>query len=674
MYFKVKYIMDNTLQAKKLRELLNQYSYHYYILDNPIVPDAEYDRLFRELLNLEEQYPELKSPDSPTQRVGSTPLTSFPSIKHAIPMLSLDNGFSVEDLNNFDRRIREKTKELAIEYVAEPKIDGLAVSLRYEKGILVQAATRGDGETGEGITENVRTISSVSLSLRGENIPDVLEVRGEIYMPIASFEKLNQGLIKEEKKPFANPRNAAAGSIRQLDSKITAKRALAIFHYGLGEIQGWIPPASHFEIIQQLSHWGLRTCPLIEVVQNLEACQAYYQKMGNKRAGLEYEIDGIVYKVNRLNWQKELGFVSRAPRWALAYKFPAQEELTILEAVDFQVGRTGVLTPVARLKPVTVGGVCVSNATLHNMDEIRRKDLHIGDWVIIRRAGDVIPEVVSAIVEKRPDNIKAIILPQHCPVCGSDVEHLTGVSAARCSGGLYCPAQRKEALIHFASRKAMNIEGLGDKLIEQLVDAEFVRHADDLYRLSFEKLLSLERMGEKSAHNLLDAIEVSKETSFPRFLFSLGIPEIGQTTALNLANHFREINLLRQANKEALLNVPEVGDIVADNILTFFQQAHNNEVIDALLALGIHWPQIANLENSEHRLKNKTIVLTGSFQNLSREEATEKLQALGARVSNSVSKKTNFVVAGSEAGSKLEKAQALGVPVKDEAWLITLLS
>jgi DNA ligase (NAD+) len=669
-----------------LRCLLNEYSYQYYVLDEPTVPDAEYDRLFQELLTLEAQCPELKTPDSPTQRVGAPPVKFFPSIKHAVPMLSLENGFTPEDLLDFDRKVRERLEDKLpsnspltgggqmVAYVGEPKIDGLAVSLRYEKGILVQAVTRGDGETGEAITENVRTISSASLQLRGEKIPDVLEVRGEIYMPIASFEKLNQGLLQEGKKPFANPRNAAAGSVRQLDSKITAQRSLAIFHYAVGEVVGWTPPETHHELLQQLKAWGLRTCPEIQLLQSFKECQAYYAHLSAERSGLGYEIDGVVYKVNRLDWQKELGFVSRAPRWALAYKFPAQEEMTVLEAVDFQVGRTGVLTPVARLRPVTVGGVSVSNATLHNMNEIARKDVRIGDVVIVRRAGDVIPEVVGPVLAKRAASVQVIKLPAQCPVCQSTVIVLEELAAARCSGGLYCPAQCKEALIHFASRRAMDIEGLGDKLVEQLVDVGLVKHANDLYQLSLAKLLELDRMGEKSAQNLLTAIEQSKQTTFARFLFALGIREIGQTTALHLANYFGELTSLRSANRDTLLQVSEVGEIAASSIIAFFEQPHNNEVIDALIQLGVQWPSVLAKSTRELPLKDRTFVLTGTFESLSREEATEKLQALGARVSGSVSKKTTAVIAGAEAGSKLEKAQALGVAIKDEAWLVGLLN
>jgi DNA ligase (NAD+) len=662
-------------RAAELRRLLNEYNYQYHVLDAPTVPDAEYDRLFRELVDLENTYPDLKTLDSPTQRVGHAILKKFPEIKHSIPMLSLENAFNDEELTAFDKRVRERLKqtEAIIEYVCEPKLDGVAVSLRYEEGVLVQAATRGDGETGEGITENIRTIATATLHLRGKSIPKVLEVRGEVYIPKADFETLNKNLGKENKKIFANPRNAAAGSVRQLDPSITARRPLAIFHYSIGEVEGWEVPETHQAVLTQLKQWGLRVCPEIKVEEGAEGCKDYYEAIGKKRLGLPYEIDGVVYKVNRLDSQKSLGFVSRAPRWALAHKFPAQEEMTVLEAVDFQVGRTGVLTPVARLKPTLVGGVIVSNATLHNMDEITRKDLRIGDYVIIRRAGDVIPEVASVILERRPLHTQKITLPTRCPVCDSAIIQGEGEAAARCSGALYCPAQRKESLAHFASRKAMNIDGLGDKIIEQLVEQALVQHPDDLYGLSLEKLLSLERMGEKSAQNLLGAIEASKQTTLARFLFALGIREVGQTTALNLANHFGNLNALRAASVEQLLEVKDIGEVMANSIHTFFKQSHNQEVINALIQKGVHWDDIKIQEKAALPLVGQTFVLTGTLMHLSREEATEKLQALGATVSGSVSSKTTAVIAGEEAGSKLAKAQQWGIPIHDEEWLKALL-
>ncbi len=662
-------------RVAELSKLLHEYNYQYHVLDAPTVPDVEYDRLFRELQQLEQQYPQLKISNSPTQRVGSEALSTFPAIEHPIPMLSLDNCFSAEELLAFNKRIHDRLNAAEkIEYNCEPKVDGLAVSIRYEKGLLVQATTRGDGTTGEGVTENVRTISSVPLQLRGKDIPRILEVRGEIYIPKQDFNELNQRLAQLDKKTFANPRNAAAGSIRQLDPKITASRPLSIFFYAWGEIDGWTLPATHAEVLEQFKLWGLRVCPENKVVKDVLGCEQFYNHILKKRDQLAYEIDGVVYKVNTLALQKKLGFVSRAPRWAIAHKFPAQEELTVLEAVDFQVGRTGVLTPVARLKPVHVGGVVVSNATLHNMDEIIRKDVRIGDTVIIRRAGDVIPEVVGSIMKHRPNGAKPIRLPKSCPVCGSEIIHLEGVAAARCSGGLYCRAQRKEAIKHFAMRKAMNIDGLGDKIVEQLVDSQLVDHVDDLYKLTVQQVARLERMAEKSAQNLIAALEKSKSTTLARFLFALGIREVGQTTAVNLTKHFATLDAIRHASIEALQNVPDIGEVVAQSIHAFFQQPHNNEVIDSLVKLGIHWPAMPASSSQTMPLAGHTYVLTGTMNSLSREEAKEKLETLGAKVSNSVSKKTTAVIAGEAAGSKLTKAQELGVPVKDESWLKELLN
>lgn len=661
-------------RAAELRSLIHEYSYQYYVLDDPTVPDATWDRLFHELKALETAYPELQTLDSPTHRVGAPALAKFSQLTHRVPMLSLDNCFSATDALAFDKRIHDRLKmDSAIEYTCEPKLDGLAVSLIYEEGVLVAAATRGDGQVGENITENVRTIKTVTLRLRGNNIPKRLEVRGEVFMPKLDFQALNNDLETAGLKTFANPRNAAAGSLRQLDPKITASRPLALYSYSLGEVEGWELPATHAEVLEQFKFWGLRVCEENRVVEGIDACLEFYKQIHQRRAGLAYEIDGVVYKVNHLNLQRELGFISRAPRWAIAHKFPAQEELTVLKAVDFQVGRTGVLTPVARLEPVQVGGVTVSNATLHNMDEIARKDIRIGDTVLVRRAGDVIPEVVSSVKEQRSKSVKKIVLPTACPVCGSEVIVLESVSAARCSGEWHCPAQRKEMIKHFVSRKAMDIEGLGSQLVEQLVDAKLVKRADDLYRLDFESLMNLERMGEKSVQNLLAAIEASKKTTLAKFIYALGIREVGQTTALNLAKHFGSLMALSEADSETLQTVQDIGEVVARSVVKFFEGADNNKVIQGLIKAGVHWPEYKK-SASQETLKGKTFVLTGTLTQLTREEATEKLQALGATVSSSISKKTDFLVAGAAAGSKLAKAEALGVAVKDEDWLMDLLN
>lgn len=653
-----------------LQKLLNEYNYQYYVLDAPTVPDSEYDRLFQELVQLEAEHPRLKTPESASQRVGSVALKAFPPVKHAVPMLSLENGFNQDDLIAFDKRIHERLKiEAPIEYICEPKLDGLAVSLRYENGKLVQAATRGDGETGEGILENVKTLRAVPLRLRGENWPQILEVRGEIFMPIAGFKKLNEGLAQAGKKTFINPRNAAAGSIRQLDPRIAAQRPLDIFYYGIGEVTGWNLPDTHQALLTQLAEWGFRICPFIQFTTGVAGCERYYEEIGARRQTLPYEIDGVVYKVNSLEAQQSLGFVSRAPRWALAHKFPAQEQVTQLKKVSFQVGRTGVVTPVASVEPVFVGGAWVSHATLHNREEIARKDLQLGDYVIIRRAGDVIPEIVAPILERRSPEVQPIVFPENCPVCHSAILFLEDYAAARCSGGLFCPAQRKESLKHFASRQAMNIEGLGDKLIEQLVDQHKVHHADDLYRLTQTDLLALERMGEKSAHNVLAAIEKSKSTTLPRFLLALGIKEVGQTTALKLAQHFKTLDAIKEASVEDLLQVRDIGQIGADSIVTFFQQPHNQAVIAALLSQGITWPALPE-KNLSQPLAGQIVVLTGTLSYFSRETAREKLEALGAQVAGSVSAKTTCVVAGENAGSKLNKAKQLGIPIYDEAWLL----
>ena len=656
-------------RVAELRETINELNFQYYSQDEPGASDAEYDRLFAELKTLESQYPELQTVDSPTQRVGAAPLAKFTQITHSLPMLSLDNVFDERELTAFDQRVKDRlNSDQNITYVAEPKLDGLAISIRYENGVLVYAATRGDGTVGEDVTANVKTIRNVPLKLQGDNIPDVVELRGEIYMPKAGFERLNEQQLAEGKKIFVNPRNAAAGSLRQLDSQITASRPLALYCYSLGDVEGIERPESHQQAMAMIAEWGGAVCPEIQVLHDVNACFEYLHQLAEKRPELPYEIDGIVFKVNDTNLQNRLGFVSRAPRWAIAYKFPAQEEMTQVEAIEIQVGRTGALTPVARLKPVFVGGVTVSNATLHNEDEVRRKDVRIGDTVIVRRAGDVIPEVVGVVVAKRPDNAIEFVMPTQCPVCDSDVERAEGEAVARCSGGLYCAAQRKEALKHFASRKAMDIDGLGDKLVEQLVDAELVKDPADLFQLTVEQLMGLERMGEKSASNLVAALQAAKQTKFARFLYALGIREVGEATARSLSLHFLDLPSLKQATEAQLLEIEDVGPVVAQHIVTFFEQPHNLEVIDRLLASGIDWPE-EQPAFADSELNGKTIVLTGTLVNFSRSEAKEKLLALGAKVAGSVSAKTDFVVAGSDAGSKLTKAESLGITVVDEAQL-----
>lgn len=665
--------MNNTfLRIKKLRAEINQHNYRYYVLDEPSVPDAEYDRLMRELEKLETEYPSLITPDSPTQRVGTTPSIAFQEVTHKIPMLSLENAFTEEEVKAFDKRIHERLEnDATIEYCCEPKMDGLAISLMYENGVLTQAATRGDGYTGEDVTANIRTIRAIPLHLQGKDYPKELEVRGEVYMAKEDFEALNKYAEQHDEKVFANPRNAAAGSLRQLDPKVTSQRHLKFFCYGVGIFADKHLPKTQFELLSQLHEWGLPVSKLIKVVKGVQACLGYHDYIAKQREKLPFEIDGVVYKVNRYDLQKELGFVSRAPRWAVAHKFPAQEELTQVEAVEFQVGRTGALTPVARLKPVFVGGVTVSNATLHNMDEIERKDVRVGDTVIIRRAGDVIPEVVSVIKDKRPAHTKKIALPKHCPVCGSDVIKPEGESVARCTGGLYCSAQRKEAIKHFASRKAMNIDGLGDKLVEQFIDEKLIQNVADLYTLTQEQLENLERMGEKSAQNLLAAIAKSKKTTLQRFIYALGVREVGEATALNLAQHFGDINKIQEADEEALQTVVDIGPVVAANIAAFFHQSHNLEIIKRLIHDGVHWPAIAPA--GEQPLIGQTFVLTGTLESMTRDEATAQLQKLGAKVSGSVSKKTSYVVAGSEAGSKLKNAEELGVKILDEKEFLRLL-
>lgn len=663
----------NINRAAKLREQINYHNYRYYVLDDPEIPDAEYDRLFRKLQELESQYPELVTADSPTQRVGAKPLSSFGEVRHAVPMLSLGNAFSDEEVEAFAKRITDRLETTNIQFVAEPKLDGLAISLIYESGVLIRAATRGDGVTGEDVTQNVRTIHSVPLHLVGKNYPDVLEVRGEVYMPKAGFEDLNKRQKANNEKVFANPRNAAAGSLRQLDSRITASRPLSIFCYGVGQVEGGKLPDRHSNILDRLKDWGFRVCPETKMVKGIKGCIDYYKKISSLRSKLPYEIDGVVYKVDRIDQQEKLGFVSRAPRWAIAHKFPAQEELTKLLAIDVQVGRTGALTPVARLEPVEVGGVTVTNATLHNQDEIERMDVRVGDTVVVYRAGDVIPKVASVITSRRPKNTRKFKMPKHCPECGSDIVRIEGEAVMRCSGGLYCPAQRKEAIKHFASRRAMDIEGLGDKLVDQLVDTGLINDVSDLFSLKLEELAGLERMAKKSAQNLLNALEKCKSTTLARFVFSLGIREVGEATALNLANHFGNIKSLMRVGVEELQTVQDVGPVVASHIVTFFQQKHNLEVIEKLLKAGVKWSDVEVVDVSKLPLAGKTVVLTGTLSSLTRDVAKEQLQQLGAKVAGSVSKKTDLVIAGEAAGSKLDKANSLGIEVIDEKDFMKLL-
>ncbi len=656
----------------QLRSEIEEHLYRYHVLDAPTISDAAYDQLFRELEQLEAAHPEYVTPDSPTQRVGAKPLAGFGEIRHRVAMLSLENAFSESEVQAFWQRINDRFPHIkSIDLTCEPKLDGVAVNLHYEKGKLIYAATRGDGETGEDITSNVRTIRMIPLHLRGTHLPEVLDVRGEIYISKKGFAALNEAAVRRDEKIFANPRNAAAGSLRQLDPKITAKRPLEFFAHGVGEMSGVDLPTAHFDCMRMLQAWGLRVSPDLIKVADSEGCLNYYQAMQARRAHLPYEIDGVVYKVNDYKIQQNLGFVARAPRWAIAHKFPAEEVMTTLLAVEFQVGRTGALTPVARLAPVAVAGVMVSNATLHNMDEIKRKDIHIGDKVMVRRAGDVIPEVVGVAV-RHAHHALEIHLPTMCPVCHSHVEHIAGEAVARCSGGLFCPAQRVQAILHFASRRAMDIVGLGDKLVEQLVAEGMISTIADLYHLTLSQLAQLERMAEKSADNLLAALDKSRTTTLARFLFSLGIREVGEATARQLAEHFRSLDALMIADTPALEQVADVGPIVARHIVAFFAEKHNVKVINDLRAAGVHWPALP-ARVSSGKLIGKTFVLTGTLNTLARDEAKEKLQALGAKVAGSVSAKTDFVVAGSDAGSKLAKAEALGVKVMDEAALLELL-
>lgn len=664
-------------QITQLRTTLRHHEYLYHVLDTPEIPDAEYDRLMAELRSLEDAHPELITPDSPTQRVGAAPLSEFTQVRHEVPMLSLDNAFDEASYLAFNKRVQDRLKSAeAITFCCELKLDGLAVSLLYEDGVLVRAATRGDGTTGENITANVRTIRSIPLKLRGENIPRRLEVRGEVFLPQAGFEKINEEARRTGGKIFANPRNAAAGSLRQLDPRITAKRPLTFFCYGVGLLDGGELPASHHARLQQFKEWGLPVSDRIRLCNTPEEVLAFYHQVEAERPKLGFDIDGVVIKVDSLALQETLGFVARAPRWAVAFKFPAQEQMTFVRDVEFQVGRTGAITPVARLEPVQVAGVLVSNATLHNADEIERLGLRIGDRVVIRRAGDVIPQVVGVVESERPENTSEIVFPTHCPVCGSDVERVEGEAVARCTGGLICGAQRKEALKHFVSRRALDVDGMGDKIIDQLVEKEYVHTPADLFQLTTGKLTGLDRMGPKSAQNVVDALEKAKETTFARFLYALGIREVGEATAAGLAAHFSTLDALIAASIEDLQKVPDVGIVVATHTFNFFAEESNREVIRQLTEeAGVHWPApvIIKAEEIDSPFAGKTVVLTGSLSIMSRDDAKARLVALGAKVAGSVSKKTDLVIAGEAAGSKLVKAQELGIDVIDEAEMIRLL-
>ena len=655
-------------QIDTLRQDLRRYEYEYHVLDNPTIPDAEYDRLFHQLKALEAAHPELITADSPTQRVGAKPLSGFAQIRHEIPMLSLDNAFSDEEFYAFVKRIEDRLIRLPepLTFCCEPKLDGLAVSILYVNGVLTQAATRGDGTTGEDITANIRTIRNIPLQLLMDNPPARLEVRGEVFMPHAGFERLNQQALEKGEKTFANPRNAAAGSLRQLDPKITSKRPLVLNAYGIGIAEGVDLPNTHYDRLQWLKSIGIPVNPEIRLCNGTDEVLDFYRDIQNKRSSLGYDIDGTVLKINDIALQEKLGFISKAPRWAIAYKFPAQEELTRLNDVEFQVGRTGAITPVAKLEPVFVAGVTVSNATLHNSDEIERLDIAIGDTVVIRRAGDVIPQIIGVLHERRPADARPIIFPKTCPVCDSAIVRIEGEAVARCTGGLFCAAQRKEALKHFVSRKAMDIDGVGGKLIEQLVDRELIHTPADLFKLDLTTLTRLERMGAKSAENALASLEKAKNTTLARFIFALGIREVGEATALNLANHFKTLEALQNADLEALQQVPDVGEVVANRILAFWHEPHNVAVVNDLIAQGVHWETVETKEVTENRFKGKTVVLTGTLTQMGRNEAKALLQDMGAKVSGSVSAKTDFVIAGDAAGSKLTKAQELGVTVLTE--------
>ncbi|WP_455211986.1 NAD-dependent DNA ligase LigA [Kaarinaea lacus] len=662
-------------RINELREQINHHNYLYYVLDSPEIPDAEFDKLFRELQSLEQQHPDLIIPDSPTQRVGAHPLKEFGEVQHQIPMLSLGNAMDEEEVRNFGRRVTELLKESdvdRIEYTAEPKLDGLAISVVYENGHLMRAATRGDGFTGEDVTQNVRTIKSVPLKLVGKDYPEILEVRGEVYMPKAGFLALNEKQEAAGEKIFANPRNAAAGSLRQLDSSITATRPLAMYCYGVGRVEGIQLPNHHSEILKCLRQWGLRVCPEIKLVTGIKGCLKYFEDISQRRERLEYEIDGVVYKVDRIDQQQTLGFVSRAPRWAIAHKFPAQEAMTQVLGIEVSVGRTGALTPVAKLKPVDVGGVTVSNATLHNEDEIERLDVRVGDTVVIYRAGDVIPKVDRVIPSLRPKHTRNFHMPKQCPVCGSEVERREGEAITRCTGGLFCAAQRKNSIKHFNSRRAMDVDGMGDKLVDQLVDKGLIHDAADMYSLSKGQLAGLERMADKSAQNILDALEKSKSTTLARFIYALGIRDVGEATAQALAKHFSDLEALMKADEGTLQQIPDVGPVVADSIVNFFHQKHNRDVIHKLINAGVHWPTVKPAKTEELPLQGKTFVITGTLS-MKRDELKDRLQSLGAKVTGSVSKSTDYVVVGEDPGSKFDKAQKLGIAIVDEPAILKLL-
>ena len=697
-------------RLRSLRDTLNHHNYLYYVLDAPEIPDSEYDKLFRELLELERAFPDLLTRDSPSQRVGATPLREFGEARHVVPMLSLDNAFSEDEVRAFDTRVRERLGDDGpVAYAAEPKLDGLAINLTYEHGVLSRGATRGDGSVGEDVTPNVRTIASIPLRLQGRGYPAALEVRGEIYMPKKAFEDLNRLQLERGEKPFANPRNAAAGGLRQLDSRLTAARQLEFFAYAWGEVRDGTWPDTHSQTLARWRGWGLRTNPENRVVYGVQGCLEYFRKMSGRRASLPYQIDGVVYKVDRLDWQQRLGFVAHAPRWAVAHKFPAEEASTRIRAVEFQVGRTGTLTPVARLEPVFVGGATVSNATLHNMDEVLRKDVRVGDTVIVRRAGDVIPEIVGVVASARAKDAKPVEVPAKCPVCGAHVERETRertrqgktvieeLAAWRCTGRLACPAQLAQAILHFAGRRALDIEGLGEKLVEQLIAEKLLRSPADIYALSHAQLAALERMGDKSAENLLAGIAKSKSTTLARFVYALGIPEVGEVTAQTLANHFGSLDglqqtalqyaaalaqarraadraLIRNLANNALRQVPDIGPEAAASLAQFFGEPHNQSVIQALRAAGVHWPHGVRRGAEAGRLQGKSFVLTGTLAGMSREQATERIQALGGKVTGSVSRKTDYLVVGAEPGAKLAEARRLGVRELSEARLLDLLN